>query len=70
MALHLFPTIVVDPATEKTFLQSYVTDLAGMKKYRRARRLVPGVWVTYRNTFVDYPGGYEALGKMPKDSVN
>ncbi len=70
MALHLFPTIVVDTITEKTFYQSHITDLAGMKKYRRARRLLPGVWVTYRNVFVDYPGSYDSLGKRSKNSFS
>jgi len=69
MALHLFPTIVVDTVTGKTFWQSHLTDLAGMKKHRRARRLVPGVWFTYRNVFVDYPGKYQPWHKTLKRST-
>lgn len=63
MAIEFFPTIVVDPVTGKTFRQSRAADLSGMKRYRRARKLFPGIWFTYRNTFHDYPGGYRPHGK-------
>lgn len=63
MAIEFLPNIVVDPITGKTFRQSRATDTFGMRKFRRARKVFPGIWYTYRNSFNDYPGGYRPLSK-------
>lgn len=64
MAIELFPVIVVDPASGKTFRQSRMHDRFGMRRYRRARKVAPGLWFTYRNTFHDYPSEYRPLAKQ------
>lgn len=33
----------------------------GMRRYRRAKRLLPGIWYTYANTFADYPSEYRPV---------
>lgn len=30
-----------------------------MRRYRRAKRIIPGLWITYANTFIDYPSEYQ-----------
>lgn len=67
MSFELFPTIVVDPTTDKTFRQSKRAERHGMRKYRRARRIVPGVWYTYRNTFLGYPSDFHKLHSVQSE---
>jgi hypothetical protein len=61
MAFELLPVIVVDPITLKTFRQSKRIEKHGRRKYRRARRILPGLWYTYRNTFLRYPEDFRRL---------
>lgn len=65
MALEIAPHIVIDPNTGKTFRQSHMKDRHGMHKFRRAKRLVRGLWWTYRNSFLDYPGEYQKWSEKP-----
>ncbi|WP_262694360.1 hypothetical protein [Kordiimonas aquimaris] len=59
MSIELFPHIVLDVATDKTFRQSRLPAELGKRRYKRARRIVPFIWYTYGNEFLNYPSAYQ-----------
>lgn len=63
MGLELFPRIVTNSKTGKTFRQARFIANYGQWKYRRAQRNMPGLWMTYKQLFMSYPDRYEGRKK-------
>lgn len=64
--IYFFPKIVFDVTGTRRFIESRRKLKTGHCCYRKARRVMPGIWASQGDAFYDWPAMYRPGKDVPK----